>query len=154
MDAFISPEGLGELERPFSELDAQIQAERCLRCHIQTVFDGDKCVLCGGCVDVCPKNCYKMVRLDEIRGDKNLQALVEVRYGISLEEFYRAAEEGDSDTLEMGTVIIKDEDACVRCGLCARRCPVGAITMEAFHFEETFVAERVSGQLTTSGGRV
>ena len=153
MDAFISPESLGELERPFSEMDAQIQAERCLRCHIQTVFDGDKCVLCGGCVDVCPKNCYKMVRLDDIQGDENLRALVQARYGKSLEDFLRAEEKGDSATLETGTAIIKDETACIRCGLCARRCPVGAITMEAFYFEEILVSEQVK-QLAGTGGEL
>lgn len=153
MAPFIRPGGPGELERPLTEKEAKAQAERCLRCHIQTVFDGDKCVLCGGCVDVCPQNCYRMVRLDEIQGDDDLRALVEARYGISLDKFYQAAEEGDLDILEKATAIIKDETACVRCGLCAKRCPVGAITMEEFHFEENIVTDHRAGHLALTGGK-
>ncbi|MEE8471779.1 MAG: 4Fe-4S binding protein [Dehalococcoidia bacterium] len=125
---------LSEVEDVYSEAEARVQADRCLRCNVQTVFNGDLCILCGGCVDVCPQNCYKMVRLDKIQGDENLEALVQARYGKPLEAFHKGG-----DVLDLGTAMIKDETRCVRCGLCAQRCPVGAITMEAFWYEEELV---------------
>ncbi|MBI3040984.1 MAG: FAD-dependent oxidoreductase [Chloroflexi bacterium] len=123
--------GGSEVEGVFDEASAREQAQRCLKCHIQTVFNGDLCILCGGCVDVCPQSCYKMVRLDRLEGDERLEVIVEARYGIPLSEFRKGGE-----VLSQGTAMIKDETRCVRCGLCAKRCPTGAITMEAFHFEE------------------
>lgn len=134
-----------ELEQPYTEAEARTQAERCLRCHIQTVFDGDKCVLCGGCVDVCPQNCYKMVSIGELEGDEDLSALVAARYGVPLDTFHQAEGKGE-DTSDWGAAIIKDETACIRCGLCAKRCPVGAITMEALTFEEEIAFEPFSAK--------
>lgn len=109
------------IEIGYPEDMAVEQGKRCLRCHINTIFDGDKCILCGGCVDVCPEYCLKMIKVEDIAGDESLERLLKERYGDSLSE---------------GTAMIKDEDRCIRCGLCARRCPTGAITMEAFEFEE------------------
>jgi NADPH-dependent glutamate synthase beta subunit-like oxidoreductase len=124
--------GFAEVEQGFDETKAIEQASRCLRCNIQTVFDSDKCILCGGCVDVCPRNCYRIVRLNSIVGEGPLASVVEARYGISLDTF----QEG-GDVLTRGAAIIKEEDSCVRCALCAERCPTGAITMEAFTFRES-----------------
>ena len=129
--------GISEVETVFGEDAAREQASRCLRCNIQTVFDADLCILCGGCVDVCPWNCYKMVKLDKIDGDEKLREVIKARYGITLEEFQRNVEARD-----MGTAMIKDETYCTRCGLCAERCPTGAITMENFHFNEELVTEK------------
>jgi len=120
--------GIAEVELVYPEAQAHEQASRCLRCHIQTVFDGEKCILCGGCVDVCPERCLKMVPLDRIAGDESLAHLVEARYGIPWAEFPR----------DVGTAMIKDEMRCIRCGLCAKRCPTDAITMEALSFVEEY----------------
>lgn len=109
------------IEIGYSEDMAVEQGKRCLRCNINTIFDGDKCILCGGCVDVCPEYCFKMVKVEDITGDETLERLLKARYGDSLTE---------------GTAMINDWDRCIRCGLCARRCPTGAITMEAFEFKE------------------
>jgi NADPH-dependent glutamate synthase beta subunit-like oxidoreductase len=142
--------GVSEVEMVYDEEVAVEQASRCLRCHIQTVFNGDLCILCGGCVDVCPQNCFKMVRLDKIQGDKRFEALIQARYGISLEAFQKGGE-----ALSQGTAMIKDEARCVRCGLCAQRCPVGAITMEAFWFEEILTYEgNGKGEEVSIGGKV
>ena len=138
--------GVSEVEQDYDEETAVEQADRCLRCHIQTVFDADLCILCGGCVDVCPQNCYKMVRLDKIQGNPRLEAIVETRYGISLDSFRKGGQ-----VLDQGTAMIKDETRCIRCGLCAKRCPTGAITMEAFQFEEELVYEENAGKSLGEG---
>ena len=134
--------GVSEVELAYDEDMAVEQASRCLKCHIQTVFNGDLCILCGGCVDVCPWNCYKMVRLDKLEGDQRLEDVIQARYGISLEAF-----RGGGEALNQGTAMIKDETRCTRCSLCASRCPTGAITMESFQFEEELVYEE-SGEKT------
>src|SRR4030043_360330 len=113
-----------EVELGFSKEVAVKEATRCLQCHIFTIFDRTKCILCGGCVDICPKSCFRMARLDEIEGDGRLSTLVESLYGVSYEE----AEERN-----LATVIFKEESRCIQCGLCAKRCPTGTITMEAYH---------------------
>lgn len=109
--------GIAEVENTYAPPDARQQAARCLQCHISPIFDGDLCVLCGGCVDVCPESCLRIVDVADLRGDDTLAAAVRARYGA------RPAR-GDA------AAIIKDETACIRCGLCAARCPTHAITME------------------------
>ncbi|MBI4295710.1 MAG: FAD-dependent oxidoreductase [Chloroflexi bacterium] len=122
--------GVSEVEMVFDEEAAKKQAERCLKCHIQTVFNSDLCILCGGCVDVCPENCLKLVPAESLVGPEALKELTKARYG-------ETKETGGVPSL--GTAMIKDETRCIRCGLCARRCPTGAITMEAFSFQEQLV---------------
>jgi NADPH-dependent glutamate synthase beta subunit-like oxidoreductase len=117
-----------EIELPYEEMEARRQAARCRQCHVQTVFDRTLCIRCGTCVDTCVENAYKMVGLEDIAGDEEVDKLIEV--------LSRSGPPGR----EM-TVIIKDETRCVRCGVCARRCPTGAITMEAFHVEEEWEYE-------------
>jgi formate dehydrogenase beta subunit len=109
--------GIAEVEEDYPEPEAVVQAIRCLKCHISPVFNGDECVLCGGCADVCPENCFRLVDVADLRGGENLQAALLARYG-------RIPDRGEQGA------IIKDETRCIRCGLCAARCPTGAITME------------------------
>lgn len=109
--------GVAEVEQDYPEPVAVTQSVRCLQCHISPIFDGDKCILCGGCADVCPESCFRLVDVFDLRGDQNLQAAVKSRYG----DLPGRGEQG---------AIIKDETRCIRCGLCAVRCPTGAITME------------------------
>jgi len=130
--------GVSEVEMVYQEDMAVKQAVRCLRCDIQTIFNGDLCILCGGCVDVCPWNCLKMVRLDKITGDERIKGAVKARYGISFEEFHKGGK-----VLNNGTAMIKDETRCTRCGLCAERCPTSAITMEAFGFSEEVIVDEI-----------
>ncbi len=109
--------GIAEVEKVFPAPDARRQADRCLKCHVGPVFNGDECILCGGCADICPESCLRLVDVARLRGDSSLQSAFLARYG----RIPAPGEEG---------AIIKDETRCIRCGLCAVRCPTGAITME------------------------
>jgi len=109
--------GIAEVEETYPETNARLQADRCLKCHVGPVFNGDECILCGGCADVCPEYCLRLVDAAQLRGNESLQAAFQARYG-------RAPAPGEQ------AAIIKDETRCIRCGLCAARCPTGAITME------------------------
>ena len=109
--------GIAEVEKVYPQADAVRQADRCLKCHVGPVFNGDECILCGGCADVCPEYCLRLVDVARLRGDEKLQSAFLARYG-------RVPGPGEQGA------IIKDETRCIRCGLCAVRCPTGAITME------------------------
>ena len=122
-----------EVELGFSREVAVKEAVRCLQCHIFTVFDRTKCILCGGCVDICPKSCFRMARLDEIEGDEKLSKLVQSLYKVSLEEAQKA---------NLASVIFKDESRCIQCGLCVKRCPTGTIAMEEYHRESTLYRQQ------------
>ena len=127
--------GISVIEQGYSPDAAAEQGKRCLECSVNTVFDGTKCILCNGCVDVCPWDCLKIVRLDQIQGDERLDQIVEKH----IRQPLAAAGE---QTLSSVAAMIKDDEACTRCALCAKRCPTGAITMEAFRFQETLAYER------------
>jgi NADPH-dependent glutamate synthase beta subunit-like oxidoreductase len=127
--------GITEVESGYTEEQARAEASRCLRCWINTVFegneaDGTECILCGGCVDVCPQNCLQLIPLKEFQFASDSPQLLAnvvdsdpvVLQHLALEDLSRAD----------GSVMVKDETICIRCGLCAERCPAHTITMEAF----------------------
>jgi ferredoxin len=109
------------VELGYDESRARREASRCLDCGVTPVFDGMRCVLCGGCVDVCPTAGLKLVPLDANAPSPPLDALLAATFGASAE---RAT----------STAIVKDEDRCIRCALCAMRCPTDAISMERIQF--------------------
>ena len=109
------------VEIGYSEVEALREAARCLDCGVTPVFDGTRCVLCGGCVDVCPTSCLKLIGLDALDASADLDFAIEHTVGPGAD---RAAH----------SAILKDEDRCIRCALCAMRCPVDAITMERAQF--------------------
>jgi len=127
--------GVAEVESGFSEADARREASRCLQCWINTVFEGTEatgreCILCGGCVDVCPENCLQLVPLNQFQfTEENLRGLSTTSDVRANELLHLFPHELSGAT---GSVMVKDETICIRCGLCAERCPVGTITMEAF----------------------
>lgn len=109
-----------QVELPLFEAQARYEASRCLNCGVNTIFDGEKCILCGGCVDICPSACLKIVGIEQLETGGEIFDL-------------RNSLAGEEDEL---SVILKDDATCIRCGLCAARCPASAITMEQYCMEE------------------
>ncbi len=121
--------GFDLVEFNFNEKAAREQGMRCLRCHINVVFDAEKCILCGLCINICPESILKMVPVTDVVGDEDLANLIEAKYGRSQEELRP----------EDGTVMLMDGTKCIRCALCSKICPVNCISMEAFEYEEELV---------------
>lgn len=119
------PEAVVEIG--FDRNAAMREASRCLDCGVTPVFDGTRCVLCGGCADVCPTQCLKLVSLADLVRSQQVDAAI-------------AGMLGDEADLEESSAILKDEDRCIRCALCAMRCPVDAIGMERVCFTSTWSA--------------
>jgi len=114
--------GIAEVELGFDEAQGRAEGLRCLKCQVNTIFDGSKCILCNGCVDICPEHCLRLVGLAQIQGDERFDLLV-------------------AKSPAAVSAIIKDEEKCIRCALCAQRCPTAAITMESLEQQEREVFE-------------
>jgi NADPH-dependent glutamate synthase beta subunit-like oxidoreductase/NAD-dependent dihydropyrimidine dehydrogenase PreA subunit len=114
--------GIAEVETPYTAEQARRQAERCLACHVQTIYDAERCVMCNRCVDICPEHCLQLVPLDELELDAAAREQLLAHYAL--------------DSLQPASAMIKDDETCIRCGLCAVRCPTDAMTMEVFTYEE------------------
>lgn len=111
-----------EVELGFTAGQAQEEVERCLNCDIQTVFTASLCIECDACIDICPVNCLTITENgdeDDLRG--RLSAPAENR-----EQALYVSE----DLPHTARVMVKDEDLCVHCSLCAERCPTGAWDMQ------------------------
>lgn len=119
------------VENNYTPEEAKSQANRCLQCHVSPVFDGTLCIKCNGCVDVCPCNCLKQVPISKLNldvGEGNLRKAVDNFYGVD------SASMEERDLNMMGSAMLKDEDLCIRCGLCAEKCPTQAVTMDAMNY--------------------
>ena len=113
--------GIAEVETGYDEADARQQAARCLVCHVQTIYDPEKCVICNRCVDVCPEYCLAFVPLDHLDLDDDTRSMLTAR--------------AQANGLPLAAMV-KDDERCIRCGLCAIRCPTDAMTMERFTITE------------------
>jgi formate dehydrogenase beta subunit len=95
--------GVPEVELGYTESQARLEASRCLQCFLNIWLDVDLCILCGGCVDICPEHCIRIVPMEEIAEEPHPEA-------------------------EPASALILQEDRCIRCGLCIERCPTDALS--------------------------
>lgn len=117
-----------EVELGFSKETAYAEAERCLNCDIQTVFDEVRCIECDACVDVCPTDCITFTA--------NAEEDV-LRQNLTASATNLAQDLYVSHELPTKRVMVKDEDVCLHCGLCAERCPTTAWDMKKFLYTVT-----------------
>jgi len=119
---------MAEVELGFDPDLAWKEAQRCLNCDVQTVFTDNLCIECDACVDICPMDCITFTANGdekELRGRLNAPALN------ATQDLYV------SGPLKTHRIMVKDEDVCLHCGLCAERCPTGAWDMRKYYVEMT-----------------
>jgi len=107
-----------QVERGYGATDAVAESTRCLMCNYNIWFDPFRCVLCGACADVCPEGVIHMIDVNQMKAEGALPELVDA-YG-----------------WDQGAAMVLDEERCIRCALCVKRCPYDAITMERFELQE------------------
>ena len=127
-----------EVELGFTPEQAAREAERCLNCDIQTVFEAPLCIECDACVDICPVHCLTIApngEEEELRGRLTAPAR-------NLDQpLYVSAE-----LPQTGRVMVKDEDLCVHCGLCAERCPTAAWDMQKSELLMPYARHEAAGR--------
>ncbi len=106
--------GVPEIELGYTEELARLEAARCLQCFLNIHLDVDLCILCGGCVDICPENCIRITPMEEIEGPRPAHP---------------------------ASALIIQEDRCIRCALCVERCPTDALSMVEWSEESTALRE-------------
>jgi NADPH-dependent glutamate synthase beta subunit-like oxidoreductase len=115
-----------EVELGFDAATAFKEAQRCLNCDVQTVFTRETCIECDACLDICPTDCLTITDDGE---DEDLRGRLKAPASNTSQALYVSA------ALKSGRVMIKDEDVCLHCGLCAERCPTGAWDMLKFRLD-------------------
>jgi ferredoxin len=104
------------------------EAERCLNCDVQTVFTGQLCIECDACVDICPMDCITFTANGE---EADLRSRLQAPANNLSQDLYIG------NSLKTGRIMVKDEDVCLHCGLCAERCPTGAWDMQKYLIDMT-----------------
>jgi formate dehydrogenase beta subunit len=122
-----------EVELGFDAKTAFKEAQRCLNCDVQTVFSAKVCIECDACTDICPTDC---ITFTNNGAEKELRPRLRAPAINTDQPLYV------SETLKTGRVMIKDEDVCLHCGLCAERCPTGAWDMQKFLLDLTLVGNQ------------
>src|SRR5690348_15854070 len=126
---------MAEVELGFVCATAWKEAQRCLDCHVQTVFTDRLCIECDACVDICPMDCISFVANGE---EQDLRSRLNALAKNATQELYVSGE------LKTKRVMVKDEDVCLHCGLCAERCPTGAWDMQKYLVEMTQAGTRAA----------
>ena len=117
-----------EVELGFDAATAFKETQRCLNCDVQTMFTQNLCIECDACVDICPTDCISFTANGE---EADLRTRLKAPAINLAQDLYVCGE------LKTGRVMVKDEDVCLHCGLCAERCPTGAWDMQKFLIEMT-----------------
>jgi len=123
-----------EVELGFDAKLAYAEAQRCLNCDVQTVFQGPLCIECDACVDICPMDCITFTA----NGDEPDLRLRLTAPAVNPDQSLYV-----SAPVRTGRVMVKDEDVCLHCGLCAERCPTGAWDMQKFLLDVANADDRV-----------
>ncbi|MDI1243750.1 MAG: FAD-dependent oxidoreductase, partial [bacterium] len=118
-----------EVELGFDPLTGYEEAQRCLNCDVQTVFTEVKCIECDACVDICPTACITFTMNGE---EDDLRSRTKVPALNLTQDLYVSA-----GLPQTPRVMVKDEDVCLHCGLCAERCPTAAWDMQQFWYNVT-----------------
>jgi NADPH-dependent glutamate synthase beta subunit-like oxidoreductase len=116
-----------EVELGFDDQLAARESERCLNCDVETVFSAPLCIECDACMDICPVDCINFTANED---EASLRQHLRVPAHNTSQDLYV------SGALKTGRIMVKDEDVCVHCGLCAERCPTGAWDMQKFMYVE------------------
>ena len=127
-----------EVELGFTPEQAAREAQRCLNCDIQTVFEAPLCIECDACVDICPVHCLTIAPVGE---EEELRERLTAPARNLDQPLYVSAE-----LPQTGRVMVKDEDLCVHCGLCAERCPTAAWDMQKFELLTPYVHHEAAGR--------
>ena len=127
-----------EVELGFTPEQAAREAQRCLNCDIQTVFEAPLCIECDACVDICPVHCLTIAPNGE---EEDLRGRLTAPAHNLDQALYVSAE-----LPQTGRVMVKDEDLCVHCGLCAERCPTAAWDMQKFELLTPYVHHEAAGR--------
>ncbi|MCB0502649.1 MAG: FAD-dependent oxidoreductase [Bacteroidetes bacterium] len=117
-----------EVELGFDKMVGFKEAQRCLNCDVQTVFEENKCIECDACTDICPTSCITFTT----NGDEE-----ELRTRLNAPAENKTQDLYVSSILPTKRVMVKDEDVCLHCGLCAERCPTAAWDMQKFLYNVT-----------------
>jgi formate dehydrogenase (NADP+) beta subunit len=117
-----------EVELGFDAAMAFKEASRCLNCDVQTVFTQETCIECDACVDICPMDCITFTANSD---EPDLRSRLKAPALNLAQDLYV------SGVMKTGNVMVKDEDVCLHCGLCAERCPTGAWDMQKFLLNTT-----------------
>ena len=126
-----------EVELGFDPATAWKEAQRCLNCDVQTVFTAVQCIECDACVDICPTDCINFTA----NGDE-----ADLRPRLRAPALNASQSLYVSEDLKTGRVMVKDEDVCLHCSLCAERCPTGAWDMQKFLIEMTHAGHACRAQ--------
>ena len=116
-----------EVEKGFTLEQGLKETQRCLNCDVQTVFEEDRCIECDSCEDICPTSCINFIENDD---EPQLREKLKIPETNLEQDLMVSAE------LKTGRVMVKDENVCLHCGLCAERCPTGAWDMRKFLYKE------------------